>query len=153
VPVYRFIPNIPAEVRQGVLCYVPGTRAADGPEQEILELFGRAGAIIPLASEPLIEPAMALMSCGPAFMALVAESFAEAGAAHGLDPGEAMRMTVETMAGTAAYLREHEYDTGAVKVRVATPGGATERGLVALEQAGLPGVCRAAVDAVVEATR
>jgi pyrroline-5-carboxylate reductase len=153
VPVYRFIPNIPAEVRQGVLCYVPGTRAADGPEQEVLELLGRAGAIIPLASEPLIEPAMALMSCGPAFMALVAESFASAGAAHGLAPDEALRMTVETMAGTAAYLREHGYDTGAVKVRVATPGGTTERGLIALEEQGLEGVCRAAVDAVVEATR
>jgi pyrroline-5-carboxylate reductase len=152
VPVYRFIPNIPAEVRQGVLCYVPGTRAQDGPEQEVLALLGRAGAIIPLDSEPLIEPAMALMSCGPAFMALVAESFADAGAAHGLAPDEAMRMTVETMAGTAAYLREHAYDTGAVKVRVATPGGATERGLIALEENGLAGVCRAAVDAVVEAT-
>jgi pyrroline-5-carboxylate reductase len=153
VPVYRFIPNIPAEVRQGVLCYVPGTRAKDGPEQEVLELLGRAGAIIPLDSEPLIEPAMALMSCGPAFMALVAESFAGAGAAHGLAPDEAMRMTVETMAGTAAYLREHAYDTGAVKLRVATPGGTTERGLIALEEHGLAGVCRAAVDAVVEATR
>jgi pyrroline-5-carboxylate reductase len=153
VPVYRFIPNIAAEVRQGVLCYVPGTRAADGPEREILELFGRAGAIIPLASEPQIEPAMALMSCGPAFMALVAESFAEAGAAHGLDADEALRMTVETMAGTAAYLRAHDYDTGAVKVRVATPGGTTERGLIALEEHGLAGVCRAAVDAVMEATR
>src|SRR5215208_4330227 len=32
IPVYRFIPNIPAEVRRGVLCYVPGTRAQDGPE-------------------------------------------------------------------------------------------------------------------------
>jgi pyrroline-5-carboxylate reductase len=153
VPVYRFIPNIPAEVRQGVLCYVPGTHAQDGPEQEVLALLGRAGAIIPLDSEPLIEPAMALMSCGPAFMALVAESFADAGTAHGLAPDEAMRMTVETMAGTAAYLREHAYDTGAVKVRVATPGGATERGLIALEENGLAGVCRAAVDAVVEATR
>ena len=151
--VYRFIPNIPAELRQGVLCYVPGTRAQDGPEREVLELLGRAGAIIPLSSEPLIEPAMALMSCGPAFMALVAESFADAGAAHGLTPAEALRMTVETMAGTAAYLRAHSYDTGAVKARVATPGGATERGLVALEQHGLPGVCRAAVDAVVEGTR
>ena len=39
-------------------------------------------------------------------------------------------MTVETMAGTAAYLREHGYDTEAVKVRVATPGGTTERGLI-----------------------
>jgi pyrroline-5-carboxylate reductase len=153
VPVYRFIPNIPAEVRQGVLCYVPGRLAADGPEREILELFGRAGAIIPLDSEPLIEPAMALMSCGPAFMALIAESFAEAGVAHGLARDDAVRMTVETMAGTAAYLREHEYDTEAVKVRVATPGGTTERGLIALEQQGVRGVCRAAVDAVVEATR
>jgi pyrroline-5-carboxylate reductase len=153
VPVYRFIPNIPAEVRQGVLCYVPGTRAKEGPEQELLELVGRAGAVIPLSSEPLIEPAMALMSCGPAFMALVAESFADAGAAHGLAPDEALRMTVETMAGTAAYLRRHGYDTGAVKTRVATPGGTTERGLNALEEHGLAGVCRAAVDEVVEATR
>jgi len=153
VPVYRFIPNIPAEVRQGVLCYVPGKLAAVGPEDEILELFGRAGAVIPLDSEPLIEPAMALMSCGPAFMALVAESFAEAGAAHGLEREQALRMTVETMAGTAAYLREHGYDTEAVKARVATPGGTTERGLIALEERGLGDVCRAAVDAVVEATR
>ena len=43
-PVYRFIPNIPAEVRQGVLCYVPGRLASEGPEDEILDLFGRAGA-------------------------------------------------------------------------------------------------------------
>ena len=67
----------------------PGPGAADGPEDEILALMGRAGAVIPLDDEPLIEPAMALMSCGPAFMALVAESFADAGAAHGLDPDDA----------------------------------------------------------------
>jgi pyrroline-5-carboxylate reductase len=153
VPVYRFIPNIPAEVRRGVLCYVSGSRAAEGPEREILELFGRAGTVIPLAEEPLIEPAMALMSCGPAFLALVAESFAEAGASHGLGRDDALRMAVETMAGTAAYLAEHGYDTAAVKARVATPGGATERGLIALEERGVADVCRAAVDAVVEGTR
>src|ERR671917_133999 len=101
--IYRFIPNMPTEVKRGVLCYVPGPGAADGPEDEIVELMGRTGAVIRLDDEPLIEPAMALMSCGPAFLALVAERFAEAGAAHGLDPGDAMRMVVETMAGTAAY--------------------------------------------------
>jgi pyrroline-5-carboxylate reductase len=152
-PVYRFIPNLPAEVRKGVLCYVPGSKAGQGPESEILELFGRAGAVIPLDSEPLIEPAMALMSCGPAFMALVAESFAEAGAAHGLDRQDAVRMTVETMAGTAAYLSEHGYDTETIRTRVATPGGTTAQGLILLEQRGLRDVCRAAVDAVVEATK
>jgi pyrroline-5-carboxylate reductase len=153
VPIYRFIPNIPAEVRRGVLCYVPGPRAAEGPEQELLELFGRAGSVIALDSEPLIEPAMALMSCGPAFMALVAESFADAGADHGLDREDAVRMVVETMGGTATYLARHGYDTEAVRTRVATPGGTTEQGLIRLEERGLRDVCRDALDVVVEATR
>jgi len=151
--IYRFIPNIPAEVRRAVLCYVPGPRAADGPEKEILELMGRTGTVIRLDDEPLIEPAMALMACGPGFLALVAEAFAEAGAAHGLDPHDAMRMVVETMGGTADYLAQHDYDGPALRARVATPGGTTERGLIALEERGLRDVTRAAVDAVVEATR
>ncbi len=151
--IYRFIPNMPTEVKRGVLCYVPGPRAEEGPEGEILELMGRTGAVIRLDEEPLIEPAMALMSCGPAFMALVAETFADAGAAHGLDPDDAMRMVVETMGGTADYLAAHDYDGPALRKRVATPGGTTERGLIVLQERGLGDVTRAAVDTVVEATR
>jgi pyrroline-5-carboxylate reductase len=153
IPVYRFLPNMPVEVRQGMLCYVPGRLASEGPENEVLELFGRAGTILRLDDEPLLEPAMALMSCGPAFMALVAESFADAGSEHGLAPADAMRMVVETMGGTAAYLATHGWDAEGLRVRVATPGGATERGLIRLEDEGLRRVCRAAVDAVVEGTR
>ena len=152
-PVYRFIPSLPAEVRRGVLCYAPGTRAADGPEAEVLDLFGRVGAVMRLPDEALIEPAMALMSCGPAFLALVAEALAGAGTAHGLERDQAVRMVVETMAGTAAYLSGHGYDTEALRTRVATPGGATERGLKALEAGGIRRLCADAVDAVVEGTR
>ena len=136
-----------------MLVYVAGPLAEDGPEDEILELMGRTGTVIRLDDEPLIEPAMALMACGPGFMALVAETFAEAGAAHGLDPDDAMRMVVETMGGTADYLARHDYDGPALRTRVATPGGTTEKGLIALEERGLRDVTRAAVDAVVEATR
>ena len=151
--IYRFIPNMNTDVRRGVLCYVPGPLAEQGPEDEILALMGRTGAVIQLDEESLIEPAMALMSCGPAFMALVAESFADAGVAHGLDPDDAIRMVVETMGGTADYLARHDYDGPALRARVATPGGTTEKGLISLEENGLRDVCRAAVDAVVEATR
>jgi pyrroline-5-carboxylate reductase len=151
--IYRFIPNMPVEVRRGVLCYVAGPGADAGPEAEILELMGRVGEVIPLDDEPLIEPAMALMSCGPAFMALVAESFADAGAAHGLDPDNALRMVVETMGGTADYLARHGYDAAGLRTRVATPGGTTEQGLIRLEDEGLRRVVRAAVDGVVEATK
>jgi pyrroline-5-carboxylate reductase len=150
VPTYRFIPNIPAEVGKGVLCYSPGSRAGEGPEAEILELMGRAGSVVRLDDERLIEPAMAIMSCGPAFYALLAEAFADAGVAHGLDPEDAARMSVETMGGAAASLAAHELDFAALRARVATPGGATERGLKALEAHDARAVCRAAVDAVLE---
>ncbi len=153
VPVYRFIPNIPAEVRQGVLCYSPGSLAGDGPEHEVLELFARIGTVIPLAEEELIEPAMALMSSGVAFVALVAEAFAEAGTEHGLERSDAVRMAVETMGGTAAWAGAHELDLEGLRGRVATPGGVTERGLQVLEERGLRDICRAVVDTVVEATR
>src|SRR3954447_10967419 len=74
--VHRFLPNIPVELGQGVLCYAQGARADRA--DELLELFGRAGRIVRLPKEELIEPAMALMSCGPAFMALVAEAMIDA---------------------------------------------------------------------------
>jgi pyrroline-5-carboxylate reductase len=153
IPVYRFIPNIPAEVRRGVLCYAPGRNASEGPEEEVLELFGRVGSVIALPDEALIEPAMAVMSSGVAFVALVAECFALAGEAHGLDHRAAMRMAVETMGGTADWAAAHDLDLAGLRERVATPGGVTERGLEALEREGIADVCRAAVDAVVEATQ
>ena len=103
--------------------------------------------------EPQIEPAMALMSCGPAFWALLAEAFVEAGAANGLEPRDAARMTVQTMAGTAAYLERHGLDTAGMRARVATPGGTTERGIIQLEDGGVRELVRSTVDAVVEATR
>jgi pyrroline-5-carboxylate reductase len=96
---------------------------------------------------------MAIMSCGPAFMALVAESLAAAGAAHGLDGAQARRMVVETMAGSATWLSRHDDDTADLRLRVATPGGLTEKGLKTLEREGLPDALTRAVDEIVEAVR
>lgn len=151
-PVYRFVPNIPVEIGRGVICYAPGELAEDGPEDEVMKLFGRCGVVIPL-EERLLEPAMALMSCGPAFLAYVVETLADAGARHGLDPRQATRLVVETMAGTAAHLDANELDAGELRRRVATPGGLTEKGLGVLEEKGLGDALGAAVDLIVsEAT-
>jgi pyrroline-5-carboxylate reductase len=149
--VHRFLPNIPVELGQGVLIYAPGTRA--NGSRELLELFGRAGQVVQLPKEDLVEPAMALMSCGPAFMALVAEALVDAGVLHGLSAEDATTMVVETMAGSAAVLRETGGDTRDLRRRVTSPGGSTARGLAALEQAGLRAAFEDAVTAVVEFTK
>jgi pyrroline-5-carboxylate reductase len=147
LPVYRFMPNIPAEVGQGVFAYAPGTTAADGPEREVLEQFGRIGTVVPVA-ETLIDASTAIMGCGPAFFALVVEALVDAGVRHGLSPDDASRMAVEAMAGTATVLREGGFDTAALRRRVTSPGGSTARGLAALERGGVRGAFSDAVDAV-----
>jgi pyrroline-5-carboxylate reductase len=146
--VHRFLPNIPVELGQGVLIY-----AARDEDPAVVELFSRAGRIIRLPKEELVEPAMALMSCGPAFMALVAEALVDAGVLHGLTPDDATAMVIETMAGSAGVLRETGGDTRELRQRVTSPGGTTARGLAALEQAGLRAAFEDAVTAVVEFTK
>ncbi|HEX8856558.1 MAG TPA: pyrroline-5-carboxylate reductase [Thermoleophilaceae bacterium] len=152
-PVYRFLPNIPVEVKQGVACYVPGRLASDGPESDVIGLFERVGEVVRLPSEPLIEPAMALMSSGPAFFALVVEALVEAGVKQGLARDDAAKLTVETMGGSAEVLRRGDLDATALRTRVTSPGGVTARGLAALERGGLRTAFDDAVAAVVEATR
>jgi pyrroline-5-carboxylate reductase len=151
-PVYRFMPNVAAELGRGVLCYAPGAHATEGPEAEVLELFGRAGAVIPVA-EPLMDAATALMSCAPAFHALALEALVDAGVGHGLAPDDAARMAVAAMAGTAALIEDGGIDAKEVRRRVTSPGGLTARGLAALERAGLRAAYQDAVDAVVAGHR
>ena len=147
-PVYRLMPSIPVEVRQGVVCYAPGRLAGEGPEDEVRELFGRLGTLVDIP-EDLIDAATAVMSCAPAFYALVVEALVDAGVRQGLEHDTAGRMAVDTLAGTAAVLSEHDLDTAGLRTRVTSPGGMTERGLKVLEAAGLRGAFDDAVAAAI----
>lgn len=147
-PVYRFMPNQAAEVRRGVSCYVAGSRAADGPEREILDLFGRIGAVVPLPEEKM-ETATAVMSCAPAWFALVAEALVDAGVAHGLDREEAGQLVAAAAAGAGALLSDAGVSPEELRRRVTSPGGLTERGTARLEDAGIRAAFDSAVDAVV----
>jgi pyrroline-5-carboxylate reductase len=147
-PVYRFMPNQAAEVRRGVSCYVAGSRAAEGPESEIVELFGRVGTVVPMADDRM-DAATAVMSCAPAWVSLVAEALVDAGARHGLDRDEAGRLVAETVAGTGALLADAGVEPAELRRRVTSPGGLTERGTAVLEEAGVRDAFDAAVDVVV----
>src|SRR5687767_158772 len=77
LPVYRLMPSIPVEVGQGVVIYAPGRLAANGPEAGLRGLLDRLGTVVELP-ERLIDAATAVMSCAPAFLALVVEALVDA---------------------------------------------------------------------------
>jgi pyrroline-5-carboxylate reductase len=152
VPVFRFMPNTPVEVRRGVLCYSPETELDERVEADVLALFGRLGSVVEVP-ESLMETTGAVMGVGPAYHALVVEAQVDAAVRGGLTPGLAGRLVAETMAGTAALLETRDYDTLAVRREVTSPGGTTARGLAALERGGVRPAFQDAFDAVVGAGR
>ena len=89
----------------------------------------------PLDDEPARAGDGADEAAGRRSWPIVAESFVDAGVHHGLSRDDASRMVVETMVGTAEYLKAHDLDTEALRVKVATPGGVTERGLMSSRKA------------------
>jgi pyrroline-5-carboxylate reductase len=143
VPVHRFLPSTPVEVRQGVVIHALGGAADDA----VLELFGRLGTLVSLP-ESQVDVAMGLMSNAPAYWALLAEAQIDAGVRRGLPADQAAALVVQTMGGTAALLERRDFDTLAVRREVTSPGGSTARGLDALERGGVRSAFSDAIDAV-----
>jgi len=155
-PVYRFIPSLPVEVRQGAV--VQGRDAEDEALREhpdrdasldalVASTFAELGALVVL-DDSLVDVAMGLMSCAPAYVALVAEAQVDAGVRRGIPAAQGAELVVQTLAGTAELLRQRGYDTVAVRREVSSPGGLTARGVDALERAGLRAAFSDALDAV-----
>jgi pyrroline-5-carboxylate reductase len=159
-PVYRFIPSLPVEVRQGAVVQAAGPgivvsgTAKDAPQPSELDaavagLFAELGTLVVL-DDALVDVAMGLMSCAPAYVALVAEAQVDAGVRRGIPAAQGAELVVQTLAGTAELLRRRGYDTMAVRREVSSPGGLTARGVDALERAGLRRAFSDALDAVLE---
>jgi pyrroline-5-carboxylate reductase len=146
-PVYRFIPSLPVEVREGAVVQAAGATSDASLDASVSELFSELGTLVVL-DDSLVDVAMGLMSCGPAYVALIAEAQVDAGVRRGIPAAAGAELVVQTLAGTAELLRRRGNDTTAVRREVASPGGVTARGLAALERAGVRAAFSDALDAV-----
>lgn len=145
-PVVRIIPSVPVEVGRGVSCHARDGAADPALESEALALFARVGLVVSV-DEAQMGVATGLMSCAPAFVALIAEAQVDAGVRAGLPADVAGELVAANLAGTAALLQARGMDTLAVRRMVTSPGGITARGLAALERGGV----RAAFDDAMQA--
>jgi pyrroline-5-carboxylate reductase len=134
--VFRAMPNLAVEVRQGVTCWC----APDGADPEVVgrvrELFERVGRVESLP-EALMDVATGTVGVSPAYVSLIAEAQIDAAVKQGLPSPRATDIVVDAIAGAAALLRARGGDTLAVRREVTSPGGSTARGLAVLERAGI----------------
>lgn len=130
--VVRAMPNTPAAVRQGitVACASQGVTAAQKKRcQDLLEAVGEA---LWVEDESLMDPVTALSGSGPAYVFLLVEAMAAAGAKLGLTPDMAMQLARATVSGSGELLKQSSEPAAQLRVNVTSPGGTTAEALKVL---------------------
>lgn len=142
-PVVRCMPNTPALVGAGITGLVANRAVSPAQRGTAKQVLRVAGEVLWFESDADLDAVTALSGSGPAYFFYVIEALAEAGARLGLDAEVAKRLAVATAAGAAAMARND--DPAALRERVTSPGGTTERALAILAARSLPATLDAAV--------
>jgi pyrroline-5-carboxylate reductase len=96
----------------------------------------------------------AVSGSGPAYVFLLAEALAEAGAAAGLPPALADQLARETVAGAGELLHRSALPAATLRANVTSPGGTTAAALdVLMADDGLAPLLKKAVAAATQRSR
>jgi pyrroline-5-carboxylate reductase len=149
----RAMPNTPAAIGRGITVAVP--RNASTAQRELAHLLLSAtGAVEWIEDEALMDAVTAVSGSGPAYVFLLAEALAQAGAAAGLPPALAAKLARETVAGSGELLHRSALDAAALRENVTSPGGTTAAALAMLmSENGLAALMKKAVAAATERSR
>ncbi|MBO4546905.1 MAG: pyrroline-5-carboxylate reductase [Treponema sp.] len=143
------MPNTPARIGQGVILLEEKNSLNDDEAKQIKDLLGSLGLLETIPAS-LMGIGGALSGCGPAFMDMIIEAYADAAVKYGMGRAQAYRLASQMMLGSAALQLATGEHPGALKDAVCSPGGTTIRGVAALEKAGLRTACIQSIDTIME---
>jgi pyrroline-5-carboxylate reductase len=152
--VVRSMPNTPAAVGRGITVAVANPQVT-APQRDLAgRLLAAIGAVEWVADEAMLDAVTAVSGSGPAYVFLLAETLAQAGAAAGLPADLAGRLARATVAGSGELLYRSTLDAETLRRNVMSPGGTTVAALeVLMDKDGLAPLMRRAVAAATRRSR
>jgi pyrroline-5-carboxylate reductase len=149
----RAMPNTPAAIGRGITVAVP--RNANSTQRELADrLLAATGSVEWIDDEALMDAVTAVSGSGPAYVFLLAETLAQAGAAAGLPLPLAQKLARETVAGSGELLHRSALDAAALRENVTSTGGTTAAALaVLMGQNGLAALMTRAIAAATARSR
>jgi len=130
--VVRSMPNTPAAVGRGMTVAVAGPGVAAAARARCDELLSAVGEVAWVEDEGLIDPVTAVSGGGPAYVFLLIEALAAAGAKAGLPADLAMRLARVTVSGAGELARLSPEPAAQLRKNVTSPGGTTLEALKVL---------------------
>ena len=135
--VVRIMPNTPAQIGEGV-CGWFATDAVTPEQKELAQnILSALGTEFEVTRESDLDLVTAVSGSGPAYVYLFIESMIDAAVQIGLPRPLAQKIVLQTVSGSAAYMKNSGKHPVILKNEVTSPGGTTAAALAAMEKGGL----------------
>ena len=152
--IVRAMPNTPAAVGRGISVLCANAEASAAQTEDCRALLAAVGEAVVVDDESLLDAVTAVSGSGPAYVFLLIECLAEAGAEAGLPQALAARLARATVIGAGALAEQSPEPAGTLRRNVTSPGGTTEAALEVLMAAnGLEPLLTRAVAAATRRSR
>jgi len=149
----RAMPNLPAAIGRGITVAVP-LHVTSAQRELAHRLLSATGIVEWTDDEELIDAVTAVSGSGPAYVFLLVEALAQAGAEAGLPPPLATKLARATVTGSAELLQRSAVDAAVLRESVTSKGGTTAAALdVLMGKDGLGALMTRAVAAATRRSR
>ena len=145
--IVRAMPNTPALVQAGIAGMYAAPDLGHEARSQAESVLRAVGGVVWVEAESLLDAVTAVSGSGPAYVFYFIESLEAAAIAQGLAADTARQLALQTFLGAAKLALESGEEPAVLRQRVTSKGGTTERGIAALEAAGV----RQAIDQAVAA--
>ncbi|XP_788839.1 pyrroline-5-carboxylate reductase 1, mitochondrial [Strongylocentrotus purpuratus] len=150
--VVRAMPNTPTIIREGATVFACGSHIKEGDNRLIQSLFSKLGICIE-GDESIIDAAMAVSGCGPAYAYVAIDALADGGVKMGLPRDIAIKLAAQTLLGSAKMVLRGGKHPSQLKDDVCSPGGTTIDAIHELERGGFRKCLIEAVEAACNKAR
>lgn len=151
--VVRVMPNLPATVGEAFSIWTATEEVDEEQRQAVRGLLAALGRELYVPDEKLVDIATAVSGSGPGYVMLLLEALID-GAVHiGLRREVATEMVLQTVLGAVRWAQASGRNPAELRAQVASPGGTTVEGLLALERGGVRAALIEAVIAGYEKSR
>ena len=123
--VIRAMPNMPAQIGEGVTALCKG-RFASGKDLKTAEkIFAGIGETV-IVDEDLMDSVTAVSGSGPAYVFLFVECFLKAAEGLGLEKTTAQKLVAATLRGSVDLLLRSKEEAADLRAKVTSKGGTTQ---------------------------
>ena len=129
----RCMPNTPALIGAGITGLYANAGVDAGQRALAESILGAVGATLWVREESMLDPVTAISGSGPAYVLYFIEALQQAAREMGFTAADARKLAVETFVGTARLAAQSPEDASALRERVTSKGGTTERALASMD--------------------